>query len=133
LASCRVRRRRRGTAWLKPGVSRDGFPTVMREGRYAPDGSVWEHTIYLHSLVFAVGRPAIRLDEPICGTFAFKSALAAIDHELHVEWKKECEQLEAQHQMALDAQAAENKSKKTVKKPEKPPLGASCLLVISES
>ena len=53
---------------------------------------------------------------------AAHSALAAIDHELYVEWKKECEQIEAQHQMALDAQAAENKSKKTVKKPEKPAL-----------
>ena len=53
---------------------------------------------------------------------AAHSALAAIDHELYVEWKKECEQIEVQHQMALDAQAAANKSKKTVKKPEKPPL-----------
>ena len=53
---------------------------------------------------------------------AAHNALAAIDHELYVEWKKECEQLEVQHQMALDAQAAENKSKKSVKKPEKPPL-----------
>ena len=53
---------------------------------------------------------------------AAHSALAAIDHELYVEWKKECEQIEVQHQMALDAQAAENRSKKTVKKPEKPPL-----------
>jgi hypothetical protein len=53
---------------------------------------------------------------------AAHNALAAIDHELYVEWKKECEQVEVQHQMALDAQAAENKSKKTVKKPEKPPL-----------
>jgi Protein of unknown function (DUF3987)/Bifunctional DNA primase/polymerase, N-terminal len=53
---------------------------------------------------------------------AAHSALAAIDHELYVEWKKECEQIEVQHQMALDAQAAENESKKTVKKPEKPPL-----------
>jgi Protein of unknown function (DUF3987)/Bifunctional DNA primase/polymerase, N-terminal len=53
---------------------------------------------------------------------AAHNALAAIDHELYVEWKKECEQIEVQHQMALDAQAAENKSKKTVKKPEKPPL-----------
>ena len=61
-----------GTAWLKPGVPRDGYPMVMKEGRYAPDGSVWERTIYLHSLVVAVGRPAIRLDRPICGTFAFK-------------------------------------------------------------
>jgi hypothetical protein len=53
---------------------------------------------------------------------AAHNALAAIDHALYVEWKKECEQLEAQHQMALDAQAAEGKPKKTVKKPEKPPL-----------
>ena len=53
---------------------------------------------------------------------AAHSALAAIDNALYLEWKKECEQLEVQHQMALDAQAAENKSKKTVKKPEKPPL-----------
>jgi hypothetical protein len=53
---------------------------------------------------------------------AAHSALAAIDHELYVEWKKENEQVEVQHQMALDAQVAENKSKKSVKKPEKPPL-----------
>ena len=53
---------------------------------------------------------------------AAHSALAAIDHALYVEWKKECEQVEAQYQMALDAQAAEGKSKKNVKKPEKPPL-----------
>jgi Protein of unknown function (DUF3987)/Bifunctional DNA primase/polymerase, N-terminal len=53
---------------------------------------------------------------------AAHNALAAIDHELYVEWKKECEQVEAQYQIALDAQAAEGKSKKTVKKPEKPPL-----------
>ena len=53
---------------------------------------------------------------------AAHNALAAIDHELYVEWKKECEQIEVQHQMALDAQEAANKSKKTVKKPEKPPL-----------
>ena len=56
---------------------------------------------------------------------AAHSALAAIDHELYVEWKRECEQIEVQHQMALDAQEAANKSKKTVKKPEKPPLKAS--------
>ena len=53
---------------------------------------------------------------------AAHGALAAIDRALYVEWKKECEQLEVQHQMALDAQAMENKSKKSVKKPEKPPL-----------
>jgi hypothetical protein len=49
-------------------------------------------------------------------------ALTTIDHALYVESKKECEQVEAQYQMALDAQAAEGKPKKTVKKPEKPPL-----------
>ena len=67
-ASCRDRRRRRALTWLKPGVSREGFPLVMKEGRYAPDGCVWERTIYLHALIVAVGRPAVRLDEPICGT-----------------------------------------------------------------
>jgi hypothetical protein len=46
---------------------------VLKEGRYAPDGSVWERTIYLHSLVLAVGRPAIRLEQPIRGTFPFRS------------------------------------------------------------
>src|ERR1700733_13402287 len=53
---------------------------------------------------------------------AAHGALAAIDHELYVEWKKECEQIEVQHQMALDAQVAENRPKRTVKKSEKPPL-----------
>ncbi|HZZ22831.1 MAG TPA: hypothetical protein VFE60_09760 [Roseiarcus sp.] len=61
------------TAWLKPGVPRDGFPTVLKAGCYAPDGSVWERTIYLHVLVVAVGRPAIRVERPICGTFPFRS------------------------------------------------------------
>jgi hypothetical protein len=72
-----------GTAWLKPGVPHDGFPTVMKEGRYAPDGSVWEHTIYLHSLVVVVGRPAIPLDEPICGTFAFKGKSCQIGQNFY--------------------------------------------------
>ena len=53
---------------------------------------------------------------------AAHSALAAIDHELYVEWKKECEQIDVQHQMAVDAQAAANKPKKSARKPEKPPL-----------
>ena len=72
-----------GTDWLKPGVPRDGFPTVMKEGRYAPDGSVWERTIYLHSLIVAVGRPAIRLDQPICGTFAFKGKSCEIGQNFY--------------------------------------------------
>jgi hypothetical protein len=71
------------TAWLKPGVARDGFPTVMKEGRYAPDGSVWERTIYLHSLVVAVGRPAIRLDEPICGSFTFRGKSCQIGQNFY--------------------------------------------------
>jgi hypothetical protein len=72
-----------GTDWLKPGVPRDGYPMVMKEGRYAPDGSVWERTIYLHSLVVVVGRPAIRLDEPICGTFAFKGKSCQIGQNFY--------------------------------------------------
>jgi hypothetical protein len=72
-----------GTDWLKPGVPRDGYPMVMKEGRYAPDGCVWERTIYLHSLVVAVGRPAIRLDEPICGTFAFKGKSCQIGQNFY--------------------------------------------------
>ena len=53
---------------------------------------------------------------------AAHGALAAIDHELYVEWKKDCEQIEVQHQIAVDAQVEAKKSKKTLKKPEKPPL-----------
>jgi hypothetical protein len=71
------------TAWLKPGVPLDGFPTVMKEGRYAPDGSVWERTIYLHSLVVALGRPAIRLDEPICGSFACRGKSCQIGQNFY--------------------------------------------------
>ena len=71
------------TAWLKPGVPRNGFPTVMKEGRYAPDGSVWERTIYLHSLVVAVGRPASRLDQPICGSFAFRGKSCQIGQNFY--------------------------------------------------
>jgi hypothetical protein len=55
----------------------------MKEGRYAPDGSVWERTIYLHSLVVAVGRPAIRLDKPICATFAFKGKSCQIGQNFY--------------------------------------------------
>jgi hypothetical protein len=71
------------TAWLKPGVARDGFPTVMKEGRYASDGSVWERTIYLHSLVVALGRPAIRLDQLICGSFAFRGKSCQIGQNFY--------------------------------------------------
>jgi hypothetical protein len=71
------------TDWLKPGVPRDGFPTAAKEGRYSPDGSVWERTIYLHSLVVAVGRPAIRLERPTCGTFAFKGKSCQIGQNFY--------------------------------------------------
>ena len=72
-----------GTEWLKPGVPRDGYPMAMKEGRYAPDGSVWEHTIYLHSLVVAVGRPAVHLAQPICGTLAFKGKSCEIGQNFY--------------------------------------------------
>jgi hypothetical protein len=72
-----------GTEWLKPGVPRDGWPNVMKEARYAADGSVWERTIYLHSLVAAVGRPAVRLDQPICGTFAFKGKSCQLGQDFY--------------------------------------------------
>jgi hypothetical protein len=71
------------TAWLKPGPARQGFPSVTKEGRYAPDGSVWERTIYLHCMVVAVGRPAIRLDQPICGTFALKGRNCRIGQDFY--------------------------------------------------
>jgi hypothetical protein len=72
-----------GTAWLKPGVRRDGYPMVTKEGRYAQDGSVWERTVYLHSLVVAVGRPASRLERPICGTFPFRSRALKIGQDFY--------------------------------------------------
>ena len=72
-----------GTEWLKPGVPRDGYPMAMKEGRYAPDGSVWERTIYLHSLVVAVGKPAVHLAQPICGTFAFKGKSCEIGQNFY--------------------------------------------------
>jgi hypothetical protein len=72
-----------GTEWLKPGVPRDGYPMAMREGRYAPDGSVWERTIYLHSLIVAVGKPAVQLAQPICGTFAFKGKSCEIGQNFY--------------------------------------------------
>jgi hypothetical protein len=61
------------TMWLKPGVEAPGFPSVAKEGLYEADGSVWEHGIYWHQLVIAIGRPSIRLEQPICGTLIFKS------------------------------------------------------------
>jgi putative DNA primase/helicase len=53
---------------------------------------------------------------------AAHSALAAIDHELYLEFRKECDQIEVQHQLALDAAQAAKEPKKSVRKPEKPPL-----------
>jgi hypothetical protein len=72
-----------GTEWLKPGVPRDGYPMAMKEGRYAPDGSVWERTTYLHSLIVAVGKPAVHLAQPICGTFAFKGKSCEIGQNFY--------------------------------------------------
>jgi hypothetical protein len=71
------------TAWLKPGLRKKGFPSVTKEGRHSVDGSVWERTIYLHSLVVAVGRPASRLDRPICGTFPFRSRALKIGQNFY--------------------------------------------------
>jgi hypothetical protein len=71
------------TEWLKPGVPRDGYPMAMKEGRYASDGSVWERTIYLHSLIVAVGKPAVHLAQPICGTFAFKGKSCEIGENFY--------------------------------------------------
>ena len=70
-------------AWLKPGLKKEGFPSVIKEGRYSVDGSVWERTVYLHSLVVAVGRPAIRLERPICGTFPFRSRALKIGQSFY--------------------------------------------------
>jgi hypothetical protein len=60
-------------AWLKPGVSREGFPSVLKEGLYDSDGSVYERTVYVHELIIGVGRPVRRLDHPICATAFYKS------------------------------------------------------------
>ena len=73
----------KNTAWLKPGVPVDGYPTVMKEGRYSPDGSSWEHTVYLHSLVVALGRPAVTLDQPISGSFAFRGKSCQIGQNFY--------------------------------------------------
>jgi hypothetical protein len=45
-----------------------GFPSVIKEGLYDPDGSVYERTVYVHELIIGVARPLRRLDQPICGT-----------------------------------------------------------------
>jgi hypothetical protein len=71
------------TAWLKPGLRKEGFPSVTKEGRYSVDGSVWERTVYLHSLVVAVGRPASRLERPICGTFPLRSRALKIGQNFY--------------------------------------------------
>jgi hypothetical protein len=47
------------------------------------DGSVWERTVYLHSLVVAVGRPPICLERPICGTFPFRSRALKIGQNFY--------------------------------------------------
>jgi hypothetical protein len=80
-----------GTDWLKPGLPREGYPSVLKEGRYAPDGSLWEHTVYLHQLVVAVGQPAVRLDQPICGTFPFRSKALKIGQDFYHSQLKQIE------------------------------------------
>jgi hypothetical protein len=50
---------------------------------------VWERTIYLHSLIVAVGKPAVNLAQPICGTFAFKGKSCDIGQSFY------CSQLKA--------------------------------------
>jgi hypothetical protein len=74
--------------WLKRGVPREGFPTVTKEGLYDPDGSVYEHTVYVHELIIGVGRPLRRLDQPICGTVFYKSTAYNIGKRFYNEHLK---------------------------------------------
>jgi hypothetical protein len=59
--------------WLKPGFPPPaGYPSVAKEGLYAPDGTVWEHGLYWRVGVVAVGDPHVPLDRPVFGTLIFK-------------------------------------------------------------
>jgi hypothetical protein len=59
--------------WLKPGFPPPaGYPSVAKEGLYAPDGSVFEHGLYWRQIIVAVGDPPVLLDKPVCGTLIFK-------------------------------------------------------------
>ena len=75
-------------AWLKPGVSCEGFPSVIKEGLYDPDGSVYERTVYVHELIIGVGQPLRRLDQPICGTAFYKSTAYNIGKRFYHEQLK---------------------------------------------
>jgi hypothetical protein len=78
---------------LKPGVPCEGFPSVMKEGLYDPDGSVYERTVYVHELIIGVGRPLRRLDQPICGTSFYKSTAYNIGKRFYHEQLKTTEAL----------------------------------------
>jgi hypothetical protein len=87
-------------AWLKPGVPREDFPSVIedfpsviKEGLYDPDGSVYERTVYVHELIIGVGRPLQRLDQPICGTAFYKSTAYNIGKRFYHEQLKTTEAL----------------------------------------
>ena len=80
--------RAKTAAWLKPGVPREGFPSVTKEGLYDPDGSVYERTVYVHELIIGVGRPLRRLDQPICGTAFYKSTAYNIGRRFYHEQLK---------------------------------------------
>ena len=57
------------TAWLKPGPARQGFPSVTKEGRYAPDGSVWAVLLRLPDLM---QDPHHRgFDAPVCDSAVY--------------------------------------------------------------
>src|ERR1700722_212272 len=59
--------------WLKPGFPPPaGYPSIAKEGLYAPDGSVWEHGLYWRQIVVAIGDTPVPLDKPVCGTLIFK-------------------------------------------------------------
>ena len=75
-------------AWLKPGVPCEGFPSVIKEGLYDPDGSVYERTVYVHELIIGVGQPVRRLDQPICGTAFYKSTAYNIGKRFYHEQLK---------------------------------------------
>jgi hypothetical protein len=80
-------------AWLKPGVPCEGFPSVIKEGLYDPDGSVYERTIYVHELIIGIGRPFRRLDQPICATAVYKSTAYNIGKRFYHEQLKPAEAL----------------------------------------
>ncbi len=85
--------RPRTAAWLKPGVLREGFPSVTKEELYDPDGSIYERTVYVHEVIIGVGRPLRRLDQPICGTAFYKSTAYNVGKRFYHEQLKTTEAL----------------------------------------